>query len=582
MAVRTFNDEAAALIWEIKNCERDIGSWKMVYCDQEFTGNGFMEFIEAAKQLVDKKQVIFVKNLNWLVEIARNFINFSDKKFFANNELNFYFIEIGDGIELRNWDNFWKKVEDPAEFLKRLEVCRTYFKASCKNRLGFETHFKFTLAKDMWEDVQYKSFLKSKKQLNFTCDLLPQSRNELEDMGSLYKGGFYYTNDKFFNRKVANVNCYDIHSSHIGLMARKRYPCQTFTQAQSADEAVDIINSHRYCWHGQFKFTKLQYKVDFPIDLSNFGFADEHEQCCWYLNLTNVDMEWFKQVFTWGDVDVLMLYYSKDNYLPVEYLQMVNDLYEDKQAQKKGTFAKEIYKFRAELPFGQPIKRVIYDTKAIYDEKTNSFDVVDDKESEETAFEILQKKLIKRGLPMYIGLWTIAYSRLEFVSVLLKIGLENVVYGDTDSVKFLGFDGIKIIEEHNKTIDAEFRKVSINRQNFQFNKELGRWGDEGIVDYFKSIGNKWYLTSKGDDIEVKAAGAQVANLENYLKNEKCPFSKFSLRIDCEKLFKEVKIQDKTVCLTYGNKIDKEKKKKIVRHGTPLYYYNPWEEKENEI
>jgi len=64
---------------------------------------------------------------------------------------------------------------------------------------------------------------------------------------------------------------------------------------------------------------------------------------------------------------------------------------------------------------------------------------------------------------MYVGLWTIAYSRLEFLTVLLKIGLDNVVYGDTDSVKFLGLDGIKVIEEHNKSIDEEFRKVSLHR-----------------------------------------------------------------------------------------------------------------------
>lgn len=580
MAVRTYNDEAAALIWEVKNEEKNIGSWKMVYCDKEILGEGFQEFIEAAKQLVQKQQVIFVKDLNWFVEIARNFVDFNGKKFFANSDLNFYFVEIGHDIELRNWDNFWKKVEDPADFLKRLEVCRTYFKASCKTRLGFEKHFKFTLARDMWEDVKYRAFLKSRKQLSFTNDLLPQSREELDDMSRLYKGGFYFTNDEYFNKKVPNVNCYDIHSSHIGLMARKKFPCKAFTQAQSADEAIDIINSHRFCWHGQFKFYKLQYKVEFPIDLTNFGYPSESEQCCWYLNLTNVDMEWFKQVFTWEDADVLMLYYSEDNYLPIEYLRMLNDLYEDKAAQKKGTFAKEIYKFRAELPFGQPIKRVIYDTKTVYKPETNQFEVIDDEESDKTEFEKLQEKLVKRGMPMYIGLWTIAYSRLEFVSVLLKIGLENVVYGDTDSVKFLGFEGIEIIKEHNKTIDEEFKRVSLRRQNFQFNSEIGRWGDEGMVDYFKSIGNKWYLTSKGKELDVKAAGAQVKNLEKYLKEQKSPFSKFTMRIECEKLFKEVNLFNGAVSVTYGNVIDRDKKKKIVKSGTSLYYYE--KEDNNEV
>jgi hypothetical protein len=30
--------------------------------------------------------------------------------------------------------------------------------------------------------------------------------------------------------------------------------------------------------------------------------------------------------------------------------------------------------------------------------------------------------------------------------MVIKIGLDNVIYGDTDSVKFIGEEGLKIIE----------------------------------------------------------------------------------------------------------------------------------------
>jgi hypothetical protein len=49
MAVRSYNDEAAALIWEIKNRENDIGLWKMVCNGKEFNGEGFNDFIKVAK-----------------------------------------------------------------------------------------------------------------------------------------------------------------------------------------------------------------------------------------------------------------------------------------------------------------------------------------------------------------------------------------------------------------------------------------------------------------------------------------------------------------------------------------------------
>jgi hypothetical protein len=57
---------------------------------------------------------------------------------------------------------------------------------------------------------------------------------------------------------------------------------------------------------------------------------------------------------------------------------------------------------------------------------------------------------------MYIGLWTSAYARAEFVKIIDLVGIENVVYGDTDSVKFTGIEGVQKIEEYNKEIEKEF------------------------------------------------------------------------------------------------------------------------------
>ena len=514
--IKNYNDNAAALIWDVLNDERDIGNWKLVCDNKELNGKGFNEFLTVANSLVEKKQVIYVKNLDWFVEIAQNFMIFKGCDFFANQDLSFYYISISETIELRNWNNFWKKVEDPYEFLKRLDACRNVFKIDCKNTLSFDKHFKFTLARDMWEDVKYKYFLKSAWSSNFVNTLLPQSEEEWEQIQHLDKGSFYFCNSDYFNKKVPNVHCYDISSSHLSLLARKKYPSSSFKRAETVDEAIEIIERKFHCWHGQFYFKKLQYKIDnFPIDLSRFGYPSEEELCGWYLVLTNVDMQWFKQMFIWDECYCLDLYYAEQKELCKDYAKMFQELYEDKASQKKGTFAKEIFKFRAELPFGQPIKAVDYYGKAIYNEDTNMFEVVEEKEK---TLQEVRFKLSKRGMPMYVSLWCVAYSRLEFFTVLNKIGFDKVVYGDTDSVKFIGDEGIKIIEEHNKTIEEEFKAINKKRAIYM-NEKLGKWCDEGDVDYFKSIGIKWYLTSKGDEIEVKAAGAQMDTLENWVKRQ---------------------------------------------------------------
>ena len=85
-------------------------------------------------------------------------MNFKDRNFFANGDKEFFYIEIDDQIELRNWDNFWKKIDDGAEFLKRLNTCRTYFNHGeggerNVNKLSLKDHYKTTLAKEMWRDV---------------------------------------------------------------------------------------------------------------------------------------------------------------------------------------------------------------------------------------------------------------------------------------------------------------------------------------------------------------------------------------------------------------------------------------------
>ena len=40
--------------------------------------------------------VVFVKRIKWFIHLAKNFVNFKDRNFFANSEQDFFFIEIDD------------------------------------------------------------------------------------------------------------------------------------------------------------------------------------------------------------------------------------------------------------------------------------------------------------------------------------------------------------------------------------------------------------------------------------------------------------------------------------------------------
>lgn len=522
--------------------------------------------------------VVYIKQQNWFIHIARKFIDFSDKKFFGNGEKNFYQAQLADNIEMRGWDNFWDKIEEGKEFLTRLDICRQIFKKNCKEKLGLEKHYKSTLARDQWEDIYHYYYLYYVWATDTCKELCPKTEQEYEAMLGLNKASFYYTNPDSFGSISTNLHCYDISSSHIGFYYRKKFPSTPFVRTNDAKEISKIIKDDFYCWYGEFQFSNLHYKKDrenFKVDLGKFGYVLDSvdEEVWWNLTLTNIDLKWFKNHFEWDECYCEYIYYAEQKEIQKDYAKMIEDLYIMKDGQKKGTFAKEIYKFRAELPFGQPIKRVVYDTELAYNNETDEFEEV---ESEGNSFKQIQFKISKRGFPMYWGLWDVAYSRLEFYSMIEKIGFNKVIYGDTDSVKFYGEEGIKIIEEHNVEIEKEIKTIQ-KKRNMTILPKIGRWLNEGDLVALKAIGVKWYATLDQDSkIDVKASGADPEAIKNYLETQKAPLYKFCRRMKVENMFKSItpsKEHKYGIVLEYYNEMDDDFKKDISGRGTILYDKN---------
>lgn len=587
-----YNDNAAALTWEIINNSEDIGKWKLVYLSgkdiKEFEGKGFKEFLNAANNLSESVNVIYVKRMRWFVHLAKGFIDFKDKDFFASystkKKFRFFYAVLTDKIQIRDWDSFWSKVDDATEFLNRLDKCRQIFiPENQKSKKGLEKGYKTTLSHDMWEDIRFRYHLYQPWCYNYCKTMAPQDEDELAAMESLDKGGFYYQNPNFLNKVIVkSVHQFDISSAFLSYLATEKFPLTSFTLETDDDKIQKIIKDKFYCWHGEFHFTNLRYRNElFKIDLSRFGQPVEHEYNSWFISLTNVDIEWFKNCFEWDDCLCNYLYYAQQRPFTFDlkdYAKMFHDLYDIKEAYSKGSFAKEISKFRAQLCFGQPIKQVDYPSEVYYDEEINDFQERE-KEVKKTFSEIVSD-FCKRGIPMYVGLWVAAYARKEFFMVLYKIGFENVIYGDTDSVKFIGKEGIKIIEEHNKENKNRLREINKKRNLLGYNDKIGQWIDEGDLSAFKAIGTKWYVTidMKGE-LDVKASGADVEVLKKWLNEQRMPLQAFDYSMEVFGLFHEIKIGNngKGIVFRYKNKMDKDIKKDILRQGTELYDFVPFKE-----
>lgn len=559
-----YSDYAIALKWEIINDEPDIGKWEMFFEEDNSikNGKGMSDLLEMLLQLNQEQiNVIYVKDLNYFEVIGENYFSYSSEFMAAvkDGQINFFNLKLFDWIELVNWNNFFD-TEDCEEFIRELNLCRSNFKGQNKNKLSLKSHYRITKAADQWFDITERFYLKKEWTNIFRNSLLPQDQDELNLFLEIYKGSYSFLNPKFVGKTIENVKGYDISSSHSGFILRKKYPSSTGERITDIKEIYNIINEDWYAWIGRIEFVDLYEKFELPIDLRQFGYINENDN--WELILTNAHWKIFKRLFGTKTIIPIEFYKYENKELARNYAKMVNDLYEEKEFYKKSndSFVKGIFKFRTELPFGQSIKAPQFHQAVIYNEETNQFEKF---KLTDQPFEEIIGRLKKYALPMQIGIWTAAYSWAEEVNMILDLGVENVVYGDTDCVRFIG-DLDCVIEAHNKEIDKEVNNISKKRIMLETNTKLGRWQDEGIFSQFKAIGIKWYLFIDNGKLEVKAAGANKDKLLDWLNAQGNPFEEFNKEMYVPQLFKNMSINREkgTVYLSYNNYMGDKLKREI--------------------
>ena len=559
-----YSDYAIALKWEIINDEPDIGKWVMFFEEDNSikNGKGMSDLLEMLLQLNQEQiNVIYVKDLNYFEVIGENYFSYSSEFMAAvkDGQINFFNLKLFDWIELVNWNNFFD-TEDCEEFIRELNLCRSNFKGQNKNKLSLKSHYRITKAADQWFDITERFYLKKEWTNTFRNSLLPQDQDELNLFLEIYKGSYSFLNPKFVGKTIENVKGYDISSSHSGFILRKKYPSSTGERITDVKEIYNIINKDWYAWIGRIEFVDLYEKFELPIDLRQFGYINENDN--WELILTNAHWKVFKRLFGAKTIIPIEFYKYENKELVRNYAKMVNDLYEEKEFYKKNndSFVKNIFKFRTELPFGQSIKAPQFHQAVIYNEETNQFEKF---KLTDQPFEEIIGRLKKYALPMQIGIWTAAYSWAEEVNMILDLGVENVVYGDTDCVRFIG-DLDCVIEAHNKEIDKEVNNISKKRIMLETNTKLGRWQDEGTFSQFKAIGIKWYLFIDNGKLEVKAAGANKDKLLDWLNAQDNPFEEFNKEMYVPQLFKNMSINREkgTVYLSYNNYMGDKLKREI--------------------
>lgn len=113
-----------------------------------------------------------------------------------------------------------------------------------------------------------------------------------------------------------------------------------------------------------------------------------------------------------------------------------------------------------------------------------------------------------------------AYGRIQLLSAILSVGVENFIYCDTDSIYgIVDYDSNEVVEESAIIRGLNERYGGVIDVDMS---RLGSWKIEGLFDTFYMLGAKKYQYKfRGSKWKIKAAGVKegmVENLQDILDN----------------------------------------------------------------
>lgn len=359
-----------------------------------------------------------------------------------------------------------------------------------------------------------------------------------------FAGGYTHANWIYADEIIKNVDSYDITSSYPYVMLSELYPMTSFRKCNLTN--LDEI-SKRFAYIIKLRMTNVRSKYfnnfisaskcvkikGAKYDNGRIIEADELET-----TITDVDYHILKRAYNF-DYEVIEIYYSVYQYLPIEFIKFILDKYVKKTQYKDDSeheleYALEKGKFNA--LYGMSVTNTIRDN-VLYDNETKMWS-----EEELTNEEIVEKLELEKKksfLSFSWGVWVTAYARRNLINRIIDLD-KYVLYCDTDSIKLRpGYDK-NVFLNYNKDVESKIKKVC-NDLNLDFNMYcpedihgkkhlLGvfecetKGNREYTYDEFITQGAKKYAVKIDGEIKITVAGvpkcgaSQLKTLKDFKDN----------------------------------------------------------------
>lgn len=522
--------------------------WQFCLDDQVCFGRTWQSFNRLLKTLERKmnlsknnRLVVFVHNLSFEFQFFRRFVNvidgfykepykplkvlldcgieFRDSYALSNMALQKFCENERDVIHYKlSGDDFnYNKIRTQETKLTDQELAYCYNDvrglAECiKSRMRDDTLATMPLTSTGYVRRDMRNAMRKNKK-NRTNFLNMQLSPDLYTMcRDAFRGGDTHANLRHSSQIVKDVHSYDIASSYPAVMMFEKYPTsaffpitlKSFEKRDLSDYAllfrVRLINVKYigdcgipYIPESKCKYLDKKAKIDNGRVLK----ADYLEMV-----LTDIDWQIIKAEYKYEEVYYKDIYASLYGYMPEEFRNTVLKYYTDKTALKGDN--DHIYEYnksknKLNSCYGMQVMRIDHN-RCTYD--GNKY-----KEDEKTLFELLEIYYKSRNsfLSYQQGVWVTAHARKALRDMLVKIG-KDVIYCDTDSIKFIG-DHDAEFEEYNRKIIERAEKMGAYALDKNGNKKyMGVYEYEGKSENFKTLGAKKYVYQKDNKTVSVIAG----------------------------------------------------------------------------
>lgn len=407
-----------------------------------------------------------------------------------------------------------------------------------KEKYGHIIDIPFTQTGEVRKEVIERMNVSSEYKYRKRClKLIPETIEDYSLLCDCFMGGYTHSNAIHTNIVLENIRSKDIASSYPTVMCLEKYPMTYFEETIPCDDyfnndnysyiiTFDVEHLRSKRWNTWLSFSKCAKIKGYSLDNGRVLKADFVQ-----LSLTNIDYEMFQLCYDFENLNIIDFRVSSNDYLSPTFVKYILELYGNKTTLKGIEEQEPLYmksKQYINSMYGMMVTKNITDTIEFEEDKWKKELLNENSFYTKIASE--KKKLSKTFGAFQFGVWVTAYARRNLWKGILALDY-NVVYCDTDSIKYIDCDSNFFNEYNEKIADRENMRadmLGIPRDTFipkdkkGISHRLGIYDDEGVYKKFKTLGAKkyCYINKKNKLLMTvsgvrKSAVSQLHNIDDF-------------------------------------------------------------------